>query len=300
MSITLSQAIEGYYLDAQSRRLSEHTLADYGVTFRKLQDFLKSDPPLASITAEHIRQFLGDQDVSKKTVLNYHTGLTALWTWATQARFVPANVVRDVTPPRPEQRVIEPFSEADVRAMLSMLGRSRSYSRPGKRESDHVLGNADRNRCILLVLLDTGVRASELCGLQAADVDLRNQRIRVFGKGDKERSLPMSAETAKALWRYMVQETKGNGDASVFRMGRDYLCHLIRRIGERAGVPNAHPHRFRHTFATQYLRNGGDVYTLQTLLGHTTMEMVRVYLMIAQTDTQEVHRKASPVSNWKL
>ena len=81
--ILLSQAIEGYSLAAYARRLSKHTMADYNNTFRKLQSHLGTDPPIAEITADQIRAFLAAQGhLSKKTVLNYHTGLSALWKWA--------------------------------------------------------------------------------------------------------------------------------------------------------------------------------------------------------------------------
>jgi integrase/recombinase XerD len=83
-------------------------------------------------------------------------------------------------------------------------------------------------------------------------------------------------------------------------MTRFTLGHLVGRIGIKAGVPDSNPYRFRHTFAIQYLRNGGDVFTLQRILGHATMEMTRKYLMIAGTDVATAHKRASPVDNWKL
>jgi integrase/recombinase XerD len=81
---------------------------------------------------------------------------------------------------------------------------------------------------------------------------------------------------------------------------RDALLKLTRSLGDSAGVGNAHPHRFRHTFAINYLRNGGDAYTLQMLLGHSTMEMVKTYLQLAHADAAKAHRRASPVANWDL
>jgi site-specific recombinase XerD len=78
------------------------------------------------------------------------------------------------------------------------------------------------------------------------------------------------------------------------------LCHLIIRLGRRAGIPNANVHRFRHTFAINFLRNGGNAYTLQRLLGHSTLDMVKTYLQLAQQDDSDNHRRASPVANWRL
>lgn len=83
-------------------------------------------------------------------------------------------------------------------------------------------------------------------------------------------------------------------------INRGGLRKLMERIGIRADVPNCHPHRFRHTFAIQFLRNGGNIYTLQAMLGHTTLDMVKRYLAIAQMDLDRDHEKASPVKRWGL
>jgi integrase/recombinase XerD len=78
------------------------------------------------------------------------------------------------------------------------------------------------------------------------------------------------------------------------------LRQVINALGEKAGVNHSYPHRFRHTFAITYLRSGGDVFTLQILLGHSSLDMVRRYALVAEIDAERVHRKASPADNWRL
>jgi integrase/recombinase XerD len=81
---------------------------------------------------------------------------------------------------------------------------------------------------------------------------------------------------------------------------RGRLLHILVAIGSRCGVMGVNVHRFRHTFAINYLRNGGDAYTLQMMLGHSTMEMVKRYLALAQADLDKSHQLASPVDHWRL
>lgn len=301
----LSTVLEGYLLAAHARRLAPGTIADYSVTFKRLRTFL-GDPEFDQITVENIRAFLAAQTtISRKTLLNYHVGLSALWTWARGEGLVAENIVRRLPQPKPTLTEIVPFSRDEIRAMLKAVELARPYLMPGKGLVQAHPPAAARNRAIILLLLDTGLRAAELAGLHVDEVDLKTQRITVTGKGSKRRVLPISAETAKALWRYQAGRPVSpepalflnvRGDA----MSRATLLHVVADIGRRAGVVNVHPHRFRHTFAIMFLRNGGNVFVLQALLGHSTLEMVRRYLYIVETDLDAGHRQASPVANWRL
>lgn len=321
--LTLSQAIDGYMLDARAQRLSADTIRNYTLTFRRFSEWIGTDVGLASITPAQVAEFLASlaspqtaiggvaqrppKGLSKKTALNYHGALGALWTWAVREGYAPSHVVHAVPRPRPEKRAVQPFSEADVKALLAVCDRTRAYSRPGKRLCDNERQTALRDRALILLLVDTGMRSGELAGLKVRDVDTKNHRLTVFGKGTKERVLPFSPTTAKALWRYMQGERGEHGPRDALFMTidgqpltREALLQLMNRLGERAGVSDCHPHRFRHTFAVTFLRNGGNAYELQALLGHTTLEMVKQYLSLAQTDVEAAHRRASPVENWRL
>ena len=131
-NLTFSQAIEGYLLNAGARHLSPHTVADYLNTFHKFEDYSEDDPCFVAISQNDIQEFLAAQTkLSNKTLLNYHTGLSALWSWAVKEQIVSTNVVKGIQPPRPEKREIVPFTETEIKAMLSALRRSRIYSRPG-------------------------------------------------------------------------------------------------------------------------------------------------------------------------
>jgi integrase/recombinase XerD len=301
----LSQAITGYMLYANSRRLSVHTLADYQNTFKKLQAAL-GDPPINSISEIQIQQFMAAQTVSNKTLLNYHIGLSALWTWAVRENLAAAHILHHVPKPRPDQRVIQPLSEEEIKSLFSALKSTRAYTRPGKKASSHSLPSSDRNRAILLLMLDTGLRVSELCNLLISDVDVRSKLILVMGKGGKERSIPFSARTGQALWKYLASRPDDIPTAPLFKTSQNrpltpnQVLHIFTRLGSRAGVHNVHPHRLRHTFAIAYLRNAGNARFLQTILGHSTSDMVNRYLSISEQDLAAAHRTASPVENWRL
>ncbi|MCX6786853.1 MAG: tyrosine-type recombinase/integrase [Candidatus Kaiserbacteria bacterium] len=229
-----------------------------------------------------------------------------MWSWAVEDEYLPANLLRAIHPDAPPDPVVEPFTQKEVESLLAACERKQTWKTATAGDQPHT----ERDKAIVYLLLDTGLRASELCAIRLTDLDLNTNSITVVGKGDKKRIVHVGKRTAKALWKLVTPRLgKQDPDAYLFTVGdsadtrplnRDTLRHLLDRIAERAGVANVYPHRFRHTFAITYLRNGGDLFTLQALLGHSDLEMVRRYARIAQTDCARVHQKASPVDNWRL
>ena len=296
---TLSSAITEYFEAKNAQRLSIHTLSDYGNTFRKFSAYVGDCRQIESIDPATIARFLASSSgLSRKTTLNYHTALSSLWTYLVRVDQVKENIVRKVEPPRPDQKQVIPFSREEIVTLLNV-----DESRPPI---------AVRNKAIILLLLDTGLRASELCSLKVKDINLAGRKLRTIGKGGKERQIPFHASTRKSIEKYFksrdVTSSRATGRKPAFvtfskqpvEIERRALLQIIERIGLRANIPNCHPHRFRHTFAIQFLRNGGNIYTLQALLGHTSLDMVKRYLAISQIDMDRDHEKASPVKGWNL
>lgn len=287
----LSTAIETFMLERSAARYSPHTLSAYKVTFAKLAKFLGEDVEFREISRLRLVEFLDKQKtISAKTLRNYHADLSALWQWAVQKGICDANIVRSIRPPIAEKKDVIPFDRVEILALLSQAAQS----------SNQVV--ALRNKAILYVLLDTGVRASELCGLKLQHINRATMHITVFGKGRKERHIPISNLTLMAINDYLVKRT-GKTDwlfatADNRPIDRNRLGNILENIGKRAGVSRVYPHRFRHTFAIQFLRNGGNIYSLQRILGHTTLDMVKRYLAISQIDLDRDHALASPVTHW--
>ena len=140
------------------------------------------------------------------------------------------------------------------------------------------------------------------------DYDRKQGRLVVeHGKGDKPRVVYLGTAGQRGLWRYyLTDRTTTSPNEPLFATGtgrhldNSGVRLMIQRAGERVGIPNAGPHRFRHTFAINFLRNGGNILALQDLLGHSSLEMVRRYARQAEVDLQQAQRRASPADNWNL
>ena len=290
---TLDEVVDQFIYARKAVRYSPHTVLSYESALRKFSQFVGgARVRFSDLGADEVRAFLGSNaHLSDKTILNYHIILSSLWTWAMENELADEHAVRRVKKPRYLKKRVVPFTEEEIKRLL---GSCRSK----------------RDRAIVLVLLDSGMRANELCMLKIDDWEPGALKIRQ-GKGKKGRVVPISKPTEEALFQQLCKRRIGvegvAGGSAVFAsnisgnaMNYNALRSVMDRLERLSSVRHVHPHRFRHTFAISFLRNGGNIYTLKAILGHSTLEMVQNYLDIARSDVTEAHQKASPVINWHI
>ena len=227
------------------------------------------------------------------TVNGYCRVLRAFAGWLAEAGYVDAHPLGTFRPGRLPTREVEPIAADDQQRLLDAC------------DPRSPLGL--RDLAILSVLLDTGLRSSELCRLLVADLDLASGEVRMRGgKGARDRTVALGQRARSMVYRYLQLARPWPDDPDpdadrVFltRQRRPFtrytLGRVLKRLAARAKLANIHPHRFRHTFGVTYLRAGGDVLTLQRILGHTTLVMVNHYLHLSSSDVVDRHRAHSPL-----
>ncbi len=199
--------------------------------------------------------------------------------------------------PKPPRKVIPTFSDLQLHQLFGAIKTSTP--------------EGYRDYAIILTLLDTGLRVSELCSLRLKDLWLEDGMVKVMGKGNKERLIPIGKHVQRFLWRYIngwrPEPANGNLDfLFLTRDGRpltkDRVEKMMARYGKKSEIAGIRcsPHTLRHTAAVRFLRNGGDVFCLQRMLGHSSLEMTRHYCELADIDVKRAHITASPVDNLNL
>ncbi|MEN6415848.1 MAG: tyrosine-type recombinase/integrase [Armatimonadota bacterium] len=149
-------------------------------------------------------------------------------------------------------------------------------------------------------------RLSQLLNIRLADVDWDQGIIKVMGKGRKERLANIATSTKVILRRYVRKCVDPEAGQYLFQnqygspISRSYVAGILRAAGQRVGIENVHPHRLRHSFATQYLSNGGNALTLQRELGHSSLEMVKRYVALQHKDITRKHIQYSPANQLNL
>lgn len=285
----LQQAIDDFLLAKRAGNRSAATLSKYELTLLDFAAFV-ANADLATITAPQVRSYL-DHCRSKgnaaETLETYYRTLHAFFNWAALEYALPHNPLNAVDKPRVKRRLPDYLTHEQLAALLAAIDGPR----------------AARDRAILLFLLDTGVRAGELCGLQRSDIDLAQGQAQVSGKDQRERLVCFYELTSAALIAYWQQRSDTLPAAFVTThagqlapLTRNALQQLFDRLSARVGF-HVHPHLMRHTFAAYWIISGGDEESLRRMMGHTSPAMTQRYVALRTKDLQAKHRQYSPVKS---
>ena len=221
--------------------------------------------------------------------------LRAFFNWLKREGYTTTHKLQELRVPRVQKKMVDVLTPEEIARVLGCLNPQTT------------LGSRDHT--IVMVLLDCGLRASELLTLKYEHADLENGGLRVLGKGNKERLVPIGSRATKAMLQYreIFRPEPAALSVDTFFLSLDgrsmsfeALKSMLQRLGPRAAVPRLHAHLLRHTFATLYLVNGGDVFSLQRILGHTTLTMVNHYVHMAGAQVALRHKAFSPMDNLDL
>ena len=286
--MTLLDALDVFYGEQEYKGNSPATVKHYRDIFAHfLQD--SGAATLEDFNERAISAWLiAHRQQSQNTLRTYDRALRVLSNWLQRRGYLSQHVMATLPRPRAKPKAITVFTVSDVRAMLDVAKASR---------------NPLREQALIALLLDTGSRIGEAMTLTLQAIRWQDGSILLDGKTG-ERTVPMGRKCKQALKRYIDRERTASSTAvqDVFlnRFGRPLpstaATQQLALIAKRAGVEASKlgPHTFRHTFAVSFIRAGGDAFTLQRILAHTTLEMTRRYVHLADSDLREAHRKFAP------
>jgi site-specific recombinase XerD len=287
---SLSEALEAFKLCSRIEGKSSRTLQTYEEAFQDLLAFV-GDVPLAQLKPGNVRRWLAhklDQGYAKATISIRLRSLRAAFNWLYREGLLAENPLADIKPPKLPRQYPKVLSEPEVLALLK-AARAQTVTWHGK-----------RNWAMLLTFLDAMLRLKELIDLELQDLNLQARSIRIrHGKGDKERYVFMGRRLTKAIrdWLSVRGHVPGSDWLFISRSGEKLdprnVQRILERLGSKAGV-KVSPHMLRHTGATLFIRNGGDPFSLQRLLGHSDIQTTMIYVHMAGSALREAHAKASP------
>lgn len=292
-SDSLDEVLEKFYLDQMVGERSPKTIQFYQDNFNA---FIKqfphlADRPFADVTVEHIEQHLLSKKGHPYAKSAAYRSLRALWYFAIRRGIVKENIVKQVRSPKlPKDTNIPIVKKEDLDLLLATCGPS-------------FLGY--RDRAIMLVLYDTGLRLSELVGMAFSRLDVQNMEVRVLGKGNKRRTVSFDESVRAALIHY-IYDTKTRFKTDALWLTEEKMPikgkgiqEMIARRSKAAGLPRIHPHMFRHSCAVNLLLNGMDIDSVMKYLGQETVTVLQGYLKSLKSENaSELHKRFSPARRY--
>lgn len=266
------------------------TLADFSLsTARAYVASLQS----ANKFESHPFRLLIKEPLSVMTVRNHIRALTAFSSWLEREDYTKRNELAKLKAPRAPRKVMQTLTQEEVSRILVGFNTNTA--------------TGCRNAAIFCLFLDSGLRCAELLTLKLPDLHIEDCWLKVMGKGQKERIVPFGNRTARLLQRYINHfRPENHGTDIVFLniegdpLSEIAIASLFKRIAVKASIPRLHIHLLRHTFATNYLIEGGDSLTLQRILGHETLEMTRRYVDQVASQVTVLRERHSPVDRFFL
>lgn len=280
---------------AIERGLSENTVDAYRRDLARYSDWL-GETDAAAITREQVTGFLaslleGEKAVSKSSAARMLSSVRGLHRFLLAEGVIPADVAADVKPPKLPSSLPKAITIAQMESVLAATDGDEHQQL--------------RDKALLELLYATGARISEAVALNVDDV-LDGEVVRLFGKGNKQRVVPVGSYARAAIEAYLVRvrpvfSARGKATPALFlgargqRMSRQNAWLIIRAAAERAhlGVEIS-PHTFRHSFATHLLAGGADVRVVQELLGHASVSTTQIYTLVTADSLRDMYSTAHP------
>ena len=289
-------ALEEFILTKQAEGLSHATITWYRYSTLRFTKFLGQDLPLDD-ALDRSREYVVElraTKLSSSSVAGYVRALLVFMNWSYGQGYLtkdPSKILKRV---RERQRVPDPLTDLEIKLLMNNLPNPKTFI-------------GCRNRVALMLMLDSGLRVGELSGIRVKDVHMNDREIRVLGKGDKERVIPLGDTTLAELRRYVTWRTSAKAAANEDHLlltitrtatTRNTYTQFIKRFGDEIGLPRLHPHLLRHTAAMTMLKNGADAFSVQAILGHSTPAMTNRYVHATKTQLGKRHREWSPIDKF--
>jgi integrase/recombinase XerC len=286
----MNKLIDSYIEELVRRRFSDFTVKSYKTDLEEFCSFLqkKGKDDISEIDRKDIRSFMGEllsYGYKKSSVSRKLSAIKSFCKFLEMNKIIKGNPSVSVKTPKTERGIPSFLSEEEMRKMLDFAL---------EKELDI------RNKAILETLYATGIRASELVNLDISMFDMNSKLIRVYGKGKKERIIPVARAAFEALNRY-ISGARGYKDGALFlsKSGKRLTQRDLQRIVKKAIVKVAtlnqmSPHTMRHTFATHLLNRGANLRAVQELLGHESLSTTQIYTHVSIEKLKEEYKRTHP------
>ncbi|MCM3272977.1 tyrosine-type recombinase/integrase [Paenibacillus elgii] len=290
-SLDLDVAIATFLRHCRVKNLTKETIRYYNEVLSYLKKTMADigvDRPI-DLTKEHVDEIIlarQDGNVSDATVNSFLRGIRSFFNYLHNEGFITDHL--HVSLIKAESHIIKTFTKEQIKRVLAAPNKATF--------------TGYRDYVLMLLLLDTGIRVSEAEGILLPGINWKDRSIKVFGKGRKERIVPFQSTLETHLREYVTIRGPLEHDFLFVNidnspMRKRTMQENISDYGKIANIKGVRvsPHTFRHTFARLYITNGGDIFSLQKILGHSSLDIVRQYVNLFGTDVARQHRKYSPL-----